>query len=617
MQKGKSGVVTGVTTGVIMKQLWLHLVRDFRKTLGPDFFRHKELLLRKGIKELRLSNATSAFGSDPYLFKCVYQMESLFKRFRFADDLYSDAELSMNCQEKFLKVQQSVCRPSVVHTSTFMCVQRARQIAKSILGQFDPAELVERCYFGSRASVGVPFLEAYLDKRLKARLSGSQKHIEWFRKEYLPGDELLRQSIEEVQGGPIQFDQCANLNFVDVPKSFKARRGMMPNTTIGGLYTNGLGKYLRSKLEKEGLRLDKLQPAHKALAKGSSLDRKLVTLDLSSASDLFTPELVNRLLPREWYNACKFGRISKVNINKSTYHMCSFMSMGLGHTFPLQTLLFYSILKSIAQLTGTVGKISVYGDDLIYPRRMHYFVLKVFEDLNFEVNKDKSYASVHFRESCGGDYYQGVDVRPYSPEGEEATLTGNRLAAFCYGLANGLRLRWDDSEIPTALFYLQKVICGGNLVCLQVPPSYPDTSGWKVASPIFDNLCFPAPVWNAEKHAWMFAYLGTSSKHRPVLSTQPYLWESLRAGSRKQIGTDTQRARSILYTSIRKDRMARSFYTDSIEILVWKEAKKAKGKRTWKVKTLTGERYPKLFAFVVKRDSEHLSHKPHSVSTWM
>jgi hypothetical protein len=161
------------------------------------------------------------------------------------------------------------------------------------------------------------------------------------------------------------------------------------------------------------------------------------------------------------------------------------MAMGIGFTFPLQTLLFYAIVSAICKLTKTTGTVSVYGDDLIYPMRIHPYVEKVFTDLGFQLNNDKTFADTDFRESCGGDFFRGVDVRPFSPEGSHQNLSGRKYEAFVYQIMNGLQERWQCESLPKTFAFLEKEVLRVTPLIKQVPFSYPDTSGFRVAHPVF------------------------------------------------------------------------------------------------------------------------------------
>ena len=395
------------------------------------------------------------------------------------------------------------------------------------------------CRFGKRASVGNRYKDSYQELKLNS-LTGSKEHIRWF-KDYLHGDSLLVDAIAEVQGirGPglngwtpdveqLQFVPVTALDYNLAPKSFDWDRGIMPNTTIGGFYSYGLGQVLRKRLKKVRLNVRHLQKKHRKMALRYSKSRTHATGDLSSASDCYTLALVCRLLPREWFNVLRFGRIDQFCFDEKTYHLTSFMTMGIGFTFELQTLLFYSILKSISDLSGIRGKISVFGDDLVYPSQMHHIVSGVFQDLSFKLNEDKTYVKENFRESCGGDYYCGFDVRPFRPKGQAARYTGVRAASFLYQIANGLLRRWDESQIASTLHHLRTLIRRFQPSILYVPDHYPDTSGWRVTGPP-EGYLYSSTRWYLNSN-WTvgFQYLSNTSKKRRVKHQAIYYWNQLR-----------------------------------------------------------------------------------------
>jgi hypothetical protein len=58
------------------------------------------------------------------------------------------------------------------------------------------------------------------------------------------------------------------------------------------------------------------------------------------------------------------------------------------------------------------GRVRVYGDDIIVPTDKVNSVLAALELFGFKVNVHKSFWTGRFRESCGGDFYEGTDVTP-------------------------------------------------------------------------------------------------------------------------------------------------------------------------------------------------------------
>lgn len=197
-----------------------------------------------------------------------------------------------------------------------------------------------------------------------------------------------------------------------VPKNAKTYRTIGSEPTINGLIQGAYGRYIATKLRRVGQDI-KDQTRNQRLAQEGSLTGALATLDLSSASDLISTGLVQHLLPYDWYVALSECRTPTFYDGDSLIHMAKFSSMGNGFTFPLQTLIFWSLVTSCAELREQNGTISVYGDDIICPVGAVPLVLEVFHSVGFEINTSKSYWDGPFRESCGADYFLGINIRPY------------------------------------------------------------------------------------------------------------------------------------------------------------------------------------------------------------
>lgn len=522
------------STDVVMKKLWLHLVTDFRNAHGIGYSQHAQReFIENGVKGLRLYKFPYRSQVSPYLFKTEYQLENLFKRYRFKDDLFSDSELVDMAYEKFEATQERVATPLRITTVLFRVLQRARGIISDILGEFSENEHIGLCRFGKRACVGHSYSRSYLDLKFATSFSGSHDHIEWFNNTVLPGDKILQEVLSRVEAkGLPRYTVCDTLTLSLVPKSYKALRSIIPDTLIGSYYTYGLGRLLQAKLLSAGLDIRHLQKRHGIEAKRSSITRYLATADLSAASDSISVELLRRLLPSKWFRAILRGRINRVQVGDKVVTMSSVITMGLGHTFPLQTLIFYALLKAIGELvTGRSVYISVYGDDLLYPSYLHRYVRCIFPKLHLILNGDKTYVTDQFRESCGSDYYRGSDVRPFQPEGEFQLLSRQPYAAYLYKLLNGLCRRWDPVEIPNTIDFLKGELILSNKEIFQVPPSFPDGAGFKVDRPYDDYFYAPVNYDAKSKQMWVFNYLHVCADHRIVKNQLPYFWEALRQQS--------------------------------------------------------------------------------------
>jgi hypothetical protein len=87
--------------------------------------------------------------------------------------------------------------------------------------------------------------------------------------------------------------------------------------------------------------------------------------------------------------------------------------MGNGFCFPLETLLF--TVACVAVGAGKPGiDFTVYGDDIIVRKQYFEPLLQLLRYMGFTANTDKTFSMGPFRESCGADWFGGVDVRPFT-----------------------------------------------------------------------------------------------------------------------------------------------------------------------------------------------------------
>ena len=450
-------------------------MRKFAETLTAEIRAYQGFVGRCPTTDYRSQSYALPWKGSAFDFKCEWQLQNLLKRYRFKDDIYTDDELAERTFAKFLKVQESriesVDRSAVIHA----VLQKARLIIKDILGDYSSDEHVISCRHGKRAALGVPAANAYLHEKL-ACLSGTPEHIAWFA-DVLRDDPHQARASEDCGARVVV---CDTLQYTTVPKSWKILRGIVPNTVLGAYYSYGLGRVIQDRLKCNAqLDIRRLQQKHRRLCRSMSLTLKYVTADLSSASDSFTLALVNALLPRKWFQAVKYGITRHIEHKGKRYYCSSFMLMGIGFTFPLQTLLFYALIRAVQTLCGSTGLVSVYGDDLIYPREIHTKIAYVFERLGFQLNSDKTFVDLPFRESCGADYFKGVDVRPFQPEGECEEMVGLHYEAWLYKIYNGLTARWPGQVLTrTKRFIILEILrCTTDLKIAAMDA--PDYSGLK------------------------------------------------------------------------------------------------------------------------------------------
>lgn len=243
--------------------------------------------------------------------------------------------------------------------------------------------------------------------------------------------------------------------FFTVPKEATKLRGACLSPVLNGFLQKGVGSHLRRRLKLVGIKIDEDQPVsglftingittpdrHRRIAKQASLDEKFATIDLSDASNTISYELIRALFPDSWFALLDSLRERWVERPDGRWQKLEmFSAMGNGFTFEVETIVFYAIAQACVQGRGEV---SVFGDDIIVPTEYACDVIAALRWAGFVPNQAKTFISGHFRESCGGDFFDGVPVRahfvkklPIQPADWIALANGLRRAA------DGRKDRW-------------------------------------------------------------------------------------------------------------------------------------------------------------------------------
>jgi hypothetical protein len=171
------------------------------------------------------------------------------------------------------------------------------------------------------------------------------------------------------------------------------------------------------------------QLPNRNLARKGSIDGRLATLDLSEASDRVSNQHVLTMLKNfpHFSEAVQATRSTKADVlvgdENIELSLHKFASMGSALCFPFEamvftTAVFMGIQKLLnrrltrSDIISLRGHVRVYGDDIIVPVDCVDDVIDVLARLGFKTNVNKSFWKGKFRESCGGDYYDGLDVTP-------------------------------------------------------------------------------------------------------------------------------------------------------------------------------------------------------------
>jgi hypothetical protein len=214
-----------------------------------------------------------------------------------------------------------------------------------------------------------------------------------------------------------------------VPKTQKTPRIIAADQTANQFVQQGIHLAILNRVKADKF----LQPSidwtdqerQRSLALRGSIDGSIATLDLSEASDRVHVSLVANMLRRhrllrDVVFAC---RTTRADFSGRVIFLEKFAPMGSALCFPFETMAFTviaveSVLRARSlpvtkkSVMNALSSVSLYGDDIIVPTATAISVVDGLESFGLKVNIRKSFWTGEFRESCGGDYFRGLDVTP-------------------------------------------------------------------------------------------------------------------------------------------------------------------------------------------------------------
>lgn len=201
-------------------------------------------------------------------------------------------------------------------------------------------------------------------------------------------------------------------DFFTVPKDSFKDRGCCVEASMNVSLQLAVGSLIKARYATGyGRRLSHNPLRHQRLARlGSAGRRQLATIDLSNASDTISYGVCQLVLPEDWLVLLNSLRAPLTRVDGRYVRLEKFSSMGNGYTFELETVLFQSLCTVIV---GNRREVSCFGDDMIVPSSRSTDVIAALKFFGFEPNVDKTFCEGPFRESCGGDFFNGVPVRAH------------------------------------------------------------------------------------------------------------------------------------------------------------------------------------------------------------
>nr|UJQ85708.1 MAG: hypothetical protein 3 [Leviviridae sp.] len=293
------------------------------------------------------------------------------------------------------------------------------------------------------------------------KLYNKYKFLNWSAKlqAMYPWETTGRMPNDSLAVRPLNHEVPARL--ICVPKTAKGPRIIAAEPSEHMFTQNLFADWLLSRLSDTHLRhfIDlKNQALSGQMVLQASLDRKLSTIDLSSASDRLSMWVVERVFRRNpsILRAIHATRTRWLRLpNGECLELKKFASQGTALTFPVQTIVFL-VIALAASMDGDPaddksylrmkGQVRVYGDDIIVPTTRYAETVGLLTTLFLKVNQEKSFSAGHFRESCGVDAFKGYDVTPIKPR---TTISDN--PASCQAVLDTInnlfyKGHWNASE---------------------------------------------------------------------------------------------------------------------------------------------------------------------------
>lgn len=207
-----------------------------------------------------------------------------------------------------------------------------------------------------------------------------------------------------------------------VPKRNDISRTICVEPSLNMFYQLGFARILERRLNQVfSINLSSQPDFNRELARRGSIDNSFSTIDLSSASDSLSIGVLRSILPKGFFSWLMALRTPNTRLpDGRSVGLRMISTMGNGFTFPLETIIFSSVVESAYRVSGiplrrntagSAGNFAVFGDDIVSDTNCTSKILRLLHLLGFSVNRSKTFVEGPFRESCGADWFLGQPVR--------------------------------------------------------------------------------------------------------------------------------------------------------------------------------------------------------------
>lgn len=442
---------------------------------------------------------------DLRAFLCSNLCAEVTKKYLSED--VDNEDLDSKTYVKFLRVNQHMAqfndleyhvegRPSRHRAFMDNVLLRARALVHSVLGHLDWDEWFLLCKNSRGSTLGVPFVDTSLEAKSQLPITITEGAIHLLRY-YFEFDPELRHAIfleNQEYHGPF-FEPVKGSRATTVDKTNDIKRFICVEPTGNMFLQQGLMLMMYRRMSRFGLDVSSLPLEHVNRARTASLNGHEATIDWSSASDCVATGLLRWLIPPDWFSVLNSVRSHQMEIGGSWHKLNMFSTMGNAVTFPLETLTFWALGHAVKlTLEGSnrlfpewedIKSVSVFGDDCIVPSWMASSFMETLTAVGFLVNEEKSHwrEGDVFRESCGGDFLLGQEVRAHHVRAP-VSCRRSALEPWLYVNVNAFFKKYmscfGTSTLPKDLALFRtfaKTFKENEIKVKLVPPDFPDDSG--------------------------------------------------------------------------------------------------------------------------------------------
>lgn len=471
-----------------------------------EFLTEFRTRLQNDLDPLRGKSQYHSFGIDRFVQECA-------KKYILPSDSKTRKE---KAYAKFLKVNEEMrAYKDFQIPEDRSPASRALQMMKNIIWHVlykapDYEQVFNNTKSSPGSSIGVPFTDTSDERKFRYPISITKECMDLWQvyKLYDPqfadavrmlNESCVRENIPELH--VVEGSRTSTvLKTTDIDRMI----GVEP--VVNMFFQHGASHQLECLLLAVGLSFARDPEKHRRKACYASITNGDATVDFSSMSDRIAIGVAKAFIPESWLRLLMTIRCSQTEINGEWHELHMISTMGNATTFPIETLLLWALAMACTQIAtypkhettipdlrkekpgkpGWKSRVSVFGDDCILPGYAVPLFFECARLLGFAVNEEKSFYRdrENFRESCGGDFYHGRDVRPFYLGALPQTRSKIAMEAYLYSTINGV-IRKYIQYFGTVGYIYEKSLLRWLISCLHsctdyikfVPEDYPDDSG--------------------------------------------------------------------------------------------------------------------------------------------